>query len=285
MFSKRVVYAGAFSLFAAALAACGGGGGGGSTPPTSGGGTNPSPTSSPTTTPTANASGTVVDYTSNTPLSGVPIAIASWAPGALPSPVATTDSSGKFSFTTAPGTYMLVVGSDSPTDTRSTLHENVALSSGSNTLKSATPQPEPDVTPLPSQGAGALRLMTLTSTQQDCVSGANKGRANLSLPLLVPDEYLEEDAIADTAEELAQNTDTPSPLFGYAQPNGSVSGMTTEANFNPCDTWTGPGYSYVSGSPPYASATSATNIWYGASIVSTQSGGTLGSQLWSNDPR
>lgn len=279
MFPRRVAYASAFVLFTAALAACGGGGAGGITPPSGGASETPSPI------PTANASGTVVDYASNAPLSGVPIAIANWTPGALPSPVATTDSNGKFAFNAAVGTYLLVVGSNSPTDTRATLHEKIVLSSGSNTLAASMPQPEPDVTPLPSQIAGALRLMALSSTQQDCLTGANQGRANLSLPLLVPDEYLEEDAIADTTEELAQNTDTPSPLFSYAQPYGTVSGMTTEANFNPCDTWTGPGYSYVSGSPPYGSATSTTNTWYGAGIVPTQSGGTFGSQSWSNDPR
>jgi hypothetical protein len=180
---------------------------------------------------------------------------------------------------------MLVIGTNSATDTRATLHEKIVLNPGNNVLTAATPAPEPDVTPLPSQVAGALRLMTLSSVQADCLSGANAGRAQDSLLLLIPDEYLQEDAIADAAEEIAQNTDTPTPLFAYSQPFGAVSGMTTEANFSPCDTWTGPSYSYVRGSPPYAFATNASNIWYGATLVNAQSAGTYGSQLWMNDPR
>lgn len=201
--------------------------------------------------------------------------------------MATTDAKGNFAFSEVPGTYMLIVGSNSASDMRATLHEKIVLIAGSNALGAATPQPAPDVTPLPSQSAGALRLMALSSVQQNCLTGANQGRTQDALPLLVPDEYLEEDAVSDAVEQVAQTTDTPSPLFGYSQPFGTVNGITTEVNFSTCSSWTGPAYSYVSGNPPYGSATNALDIWYGANFVPNpaQQYGTFGAQLWNTDPR
>jgi hypothetical protein len=281
---QKQILGGSVLVLIATLAACGGGGS--ATPPA----TNP-PTSTPsgaaTATPTpiasANASGSVVDYAADTALAGVQISIAGASPGASPTPVATTAANGTFTFATKPGPYLLYVGSNSPTDTRATLHQMVTLTSGANTLTGATPIPEANVTPVASQTAGALRLMALSSVQQDCLTGANTGRSGMSLSLLVPDEYLEEDAIADNAEEDAQATDTPTPLFGYSQPYGTVSGQTTSSGFDPCDLWTN-GYSYTSGNPPYSSATSASNIWYGA-IVDETNNPHYGVQMWAADPR
>ena len=273
----------------AIMAACGGGGGT-TTPPTNppSGGATSTPTSSPTPIASANASGSVVDYAANSALAGVQISIAGASPGASPTPVATTAANGTFTFATKPGSYLLYVGSNSPTDTRATLHQMVTLTSGANTLTGATPVPEPDVTPVASQTAGALRLMALSSVQQDCLSGANAGRTSASLGLLVPDEYLEEDAVAWNAEESTQQTDTPTPMWGSgSQPYGQFSGMTTSLNFNPCDSWTGTNYSYVSGNPPYPFATNPANLWFGADLALTPGNtyGTEGAQLWMNDPR
>jgi hypothetical protein len=198
-------------------------------------------------------------------------------------PEATTNASGQFSFTTTPGKYLLIVGPNSSTATTATLHETVTLASGPNILTAQTPQPEPDVTPQASQIAGALRLMALNSVQQDCLTGMNTGRAGASLTALVPDEYLEEDVLAINAEEDAQATDTPTPLFGGYVLYGQFSDMATSAGFNPCDTWTD-GYSFTSGNPPYQAATNASNIWYGG-VVDETNYPYYGSQLWATDPR
>jgi hypothetical protein len=286
---KAILTLSSLTAAAALLVACGGSGGGGGgsvNPPT------PIPTAtstaktSPTPSPTpsafaATASGTVVDYAADTPLSGVQVGLAPYTVGATPVPEATTNASGQFSFTTVPGTYLLVIGSNSPSATTATLHETVTLTAGTNVLTGATPQPLPDVTPVPSQTAGALRLMALNSVQQDCLSGMNAGRSAHSLPELVPDEYLEEDAIVWNDEEVAQATDTPSPLWGQniVGPYGSYNYVDTEIGFSPCDSWTNT-YSFTSGNPPYPSAINSANIWYGANVDAG-----YGAQLWMTDPR
>jgi hypothetical protein len=150
------------------------------------------------------------------------------------------------------------------------------------------PSPEPDVTLSPAQASGAYRLETLSTSQSSCLSGANTGRTADSLPVIVPDESLLELADATVDEEIQQNTDTPSPLFGAGE-TGFVSsftvGGTTSANFNPCSQWTGTSYSYVSGNPPYGYATNSADIYYGADLLPAMTSGTYGTQLWGQDPR
>jgi hypothetical protein len=262
----------------AILAGCGGGGGGGTSLP-SGGGTLPTmtPTSMPTSGP-ASVAGTVIDEQSSSALAGVQVALSPWVTGATPSPVATTNASGQFSFTTTAGSYMVTIGSNSPTDTRATLHFGVVLAAGSNTLTLPTPSAYAGVTYTSAQTNGSLRLMALSATQQDCLTGANAGRSANSLPLLVPDEFLEENAIAVNAQEDAQATDQPTPLFGYTQPFGSISGLATSFGFDPCDLWTD-GYSYTSGNPPYTAATTSSNVWYGADVDETNAPH-YGAQMW-----
>jgi hypothetical protein len=113
-------------LFAATLAACGGGGGSPTSPATA----QPS-TSAPPPSQTINASGTVVDDKTGSPLSGVRVVLMPWAPCGptpspasitpendgcptpLPSPQATTNAQGQFTLNGAPnGHYLLVIGSD-----------------------------------------------------------------------------------------------------------------------------------------------------------------------------
>jgi hypothetical protein len=276
-------------LASASLAACSGGG---SSPGPSSTSTitpvmsaTPTPTPSPSPTiQAATASGTVVDFDSNTGLAGVTVAIASYSSTAAPVAVATTGPSGTFTFTAAPGSYLIEIGSNSATDTRATYHNKVTLAAGSNAITQGVPLPEPDYTQSPAQQSGNFRLAQLSSNEQDCVSGANQGRSANSLVVLVPDEGLTEDARAILQNEIAQNTDTPSgytannPGFGFAQvPNG-----TSSSGFSSCDAWTGPSYSYVNGNPPYPYATNSSEIWYGASFGGP---GNYGAQGWLTDPR
>ncbi len=197
--------------FVAVLAGCGGGGGG-STP--GGGPVSTTPIATPTPVISANVTGTVVDEAANTPLAGVQVSLSGWTQSATPSPIATTNASGQFSFSVAPGSYLVTIGSDSPTDRRATLHFGIVLAAGSNTLTLPTPSAYADVTYTSAQTNGGLRLMALSATQQDCLTGANAGRTTNSLPLLVPDEFLEENAVAWNQEEDAEASDTPAPLWG-----------------------------------------------------------------------
>ncbi|NNM93690.1 MAG: hypothetical protein HKL92_10145, partial [Candidatus Eremiobacteraeota bacterium] len=142
----------------ALLVACGGGGG---PSPVPGGGSTPTPVSSPGITPspvppTTNASGVVVNDADGQPLAGVRVVLMPWAPcGAtpapasitpendgcptpLPSPQATTNPTGQFVLNGAPnGHYLLVIGTDSTNTTdpvQATVHDNVTLSGGNQTL-------------------------------------------------------------------------------------------------------------------------------------------------------
>jgi hypothetical protein len=276
-------------LASASLAACSGGGSspGPSSPSTSTpvvtSTASPAPTPSPSPTiQAATASGTVVDFDSNMGLAGVTVAIASYSSTAAPVAVATTGPSGTFTFTAAPGSYLIEIGSNSATDTRATYHNKVTLAAGSNAITQIIPSPEPDVTLAPSQTSGNVRLAQLSSVEQGCVSGANSGRTNDGLSIFIIDEALEEDSRAFLAQEIAQSTDTPS---GYSSSVYGVIGgygNTSSSGFSPCNSWTGPSYSYVSGNPPYPYATFAGNIWYG---VSYGGSGNYGSQEWAGDPR
>lgn len=101
----------------------------------------------------------------------------------------------------------------------------------------------------------------------------------------MPDEYLTEQAIAETAIENAQDTDAPTNgLDGrYSSALGeyeTVWQSTTSVNFASCSAWTGPSYSYVSGNPPYPYATSASYLWYGADFEKTTGSYNYGSQMW-----
>ena len=238
------------------------------------------------------ASGRVVDYERNAPLADIPISIAPYVRRAASVVKTKTDRSGYFSFTAEPGQYLLTVGSGSSLGTRATLHQAIALVRGMNNLKGMTPVSEPDVIPTLSQNRGALRLMALSPIALDCIKGANQGRLRFGLGLLVPDEYLEEDAIAVNTEQTAQNTDLPVPLFGFTQPYGVVSGLATSAMFEQCAAWTGLSYSYKPEYPPYRFSTDPGVIWFGASFVPStfpkpQPVGkpAYGVQMWMNDPR
>ncbi len=208
---KRILGAIAFSLVAT-LAACGGGGGGtGGPPPT----ITPTATACPsgytgtapncvTPASTTTATGMLVDDPSGSPLAGVPVKLEPWTAGAtpLPSPQATTAANGAFSIgPVANGHYLLVIGSDSSTDTtRPTIHDNVTLTGGTQALAApnltVTPYgPIPTVTPPAVETSGDYRLDTLSATDEvPCLTAFNQQRASLNLPPVVADEWLTENA-------------------------------------------------------------------------------------------
>jgi hypothetical protein len=250
------------------------------------------------------ATGTVYDFESDKPLGGVAVLIASWKKNAPLHLVTVTSSDGTFRFSIGPGTYLLQLGSSRPPYNYALLHEQVTLHAGSNVIRGLKPTKEPQVHQRPAQHAGELRLMKLDPVQLACLNAAQQGRREKHLPLLEPDEYLDENAIADNDEKGAQNTAEPKPLFGYTQPLGNVWGLTTDpggqVGTDPvkteelnCTYWTGPDYSYIRGNPPYPWAASTNAIWYGADYEArAQNGGkgswrnyTYGSQMWDDDPR
>lgn len=297
------------------LVACGGGGGGGSASiPGTPGGANPTPTptsivttqptssitpaqtATPTTTATptsspatATVSGTVVDFATNTALTGVNVWTATTNGG--PYTMATTTSAtGAFSFTWSPGQVLyLQIGSGNTSGTQTTLHAKYAIS-GTTTLVVPTPQPVPNYTANAAQLSGHFRLMTLNATQTECLTAANQGRTNLSIPLLMPDEYLEELAIVNVANEVASNSDTPpgnvSNPGAYANAldmgASNYAWSTAAAGSGTCSSYTGPGYSYVNGTPPYPYASSSSYLWYGSTESPNSSGSSnnMADQYW-----
>jgi len=246
----------------------------------------PTPAPSGTAPPAASASGTVVDNASNAPLAGIVVSVASWAPFSTPAPltqVATTNGAGQFTFNAVAGTYILVIGSNSPTDTRATLNTGIALNGGANPLTLPTPAALPNVTYTAAQLSGNFRLTLLTASQADCLSGANAGRASLMLSALVPDEFLEEDVEATLMEMVAQSTFQPNPLFATSsQPFGAPNTMVDAATgFSVCHNYSN-GFSFGSPqNPPYAYATNGNNAWYGGD-VNVAASPYYGSQAWSN---
>lgn len=235
-------------VFAAALAACGGGGGGGNPPANT-----PTPMNTPTlvptmgSSPTTNASGTVVDDSSGSPLSGVAVKLMPWSPCAatpspstsitpendgcptpLPSPQATTNASGQFTLGNVPnGHYLLVIGTDAvatvppgyttppgncggpcPTPTpvpgtavQATVHDNVTLTGGNQTLVAPTlPAVPAGYTPPAWETNGDYRLATLNAqTEMPCLIAWQYERAQNGLAGSSVDEWLLENARAENA--------------------------------------------------------------------------------------
>jgi hypothetical protein len=253
---------------AALLAACGGGGGG-ATPPTSG----PPPTQTPTATPsTTTASGKVVDRATSTALAGVSVAIEPWTYPSTPIPEATTASDGTFSFTAPNGHYLLIVGSDSASDTRATVHDSITLKGGPQVLAAPTAFPEPSVTPPASETSGAYRLMTLdTQWQTPCLSATNTQRANLGLAALVPDEWLEENAEEIHQAQLSLDLVGLGSGAIVSAHNTNGSGQADCAAFVATD--------YVAGMPTWSTdqvAMSPYTVWFGGAFSDYQSSPPVG---------
>ena len=272
------------ALIATALTACGGGGGGSG------------PVTTPHTLPpvaSASASGRVVDTADGTPLAGIAVGLAPFTAGASPIVTAATGADGSFALAAPAGRYLLVIGSDSPSDARATFHLPVTLAAGSNALAAPVPQPFPGVQYSSAQLSGAFRLAALSGDETSCVGGANAGRTGLGLRALIPDELLLEDARAVRQEEADQSTDTPTPLFANPPDAqyvfaGMSAPMHTEQDFPTCGNWTGPAYSYLPNKPPYAQASNPAEIWFGAAFATAPAGdphASYGAELWQTDPR
>jgi len=212
------------TMAAALLAGCGGGS---SVPPPMGTPPTGTPPTGPITPTMATAQGHVVDEAANTPLAGVPIAIASPGSNAFTAE-GSSASDGSFSFTASPGTYIIAVGSNSASSAAvATAHDQITLVAGSNAIGEHTAKPVPQVTPTVAQTSGNFRLATLSAAEQDCLAGMNTGRAAHGLSLLVADEETLEVARALVAEEIAQQTDTPTPMFGATNPFLNPTGIRT----------------------------------------------------------
>lgn len=170
-------------VLAAVLGACGGGGGGSAAPPGTGGGEQH-----------VSATGVLVDHESGVPLSGESVGLAPWTAGAPAVPQGVTASDGTFTVSAgAPGEYLLVIGSDSPSDTtRPTIHDAIELTSSAQTLIAPTMPPVPDETPNPVEQSGHFRLTTLTPAEAACLSYENEVRSSHSYAPVVSDEWLTE---------------------------------------------------------------------------------------------
>jgi hypothetical protein len=198
------------AIAALAVAGCGGGGGtsgGTSVVPTGGGGSSVTPTPTATTSPTPTAtptiapqsiSGTAVEFTSGAALAGFTVTIGQtpapstclnsesntvMACGSVASPAATatTSSSGAFTLSAVPGTYMLTIGKDS---TFATLHRTITVAATGLAL-------------------GSVKISALTADEQAWVADLNSQRATVSVPVsfanLQVDEYAQELARAEAA--------------------------------------------------------------------------------------
>ena len=191
-------------VLCALLTACGGGGGGGGTTPATA-----TPIQTPTTPPTStNASGQVVDDASGSALAGVNVSLEPWTAGAtpLPAPVATTDSNGNFTLTNAPnGHYLLIIGSNSATDTtRATVHDNVTLQGGNQTLSAPTLPTVHAYTPPAWETNGKYRLAQPDATTEvPCFTRFNSDRAGVTQPAVPLDEWSLENSRANVADQLS----------------------------------------------------------------------------------
>src|SRR6185437_12937123 len=96
----------------------------------------------------------------------------------------TTDASGQFTISAKNGTYLLVIGSDSTSDTtRPTIHDKIILN-GQTTLVAPTMPPFPGVTPPRVETSGNYRLANIDQALElPCIQEWNAQRTAHSLPL------------------------------------------------------------------------------------------------------
>jgi hypothetical protein len=138
------------------------------------------------------------------------------------------------------------------------------------------------VTLSPAQTSGNFRLALLSTIEQSCMTGINSGRAAASLGSLVPDENGFEFERAFIAEQTAQNTDTPTPLFGvgYFYNVIGYQGAAAGSGFTSCPEYTNT-YTFNPASVPYGDATNPSALWYAADW----NGASYTGQIFLGDPR
>ena len=286
----------------ALLVACGSGGSGSSGTPLP----STSPTAAPAAPSTTNASGVVVNDANGSPLAGVPVKLMPWAPCGtppptaqitpendgcptpLPSPQATTNPQGQFVLNGAPnGHYLLVVGTDSTSATdpvQATVHDNVTLGGGNQTLLAPTLPPVPTITPQPWETNGEYRLATLDPTSETpCfVDWQNERTAN-NLPAGSIDEWLLENIQALNAYERSPGA-VPGPWPGNSYGdittgNGGGIGGTS------CEGFLG-GYFAATNGGQYT--LDPQTEWFGGQYIPYVPGSTVSAIMggeWPIDPR
>lgn len=219
--------------------------------------------------------GKVVDDASGSPLGGVTVGLAPWVADATPMPEGTTAPDGTFAFTAQPGHYLLVIGSNSPTDTtRATVHDNVTLVAGTNALRAPTPPPIPNVTPLPSEVSGNYRLVTIDATNETpCITAYNQIRASKGLASVVVDEWLMENARANNqsfqSPFFQPGVTAPGNPFGYLTTgNGAFRGYITRTGESFCQANLIDG-AFSANGPQWSQ--SQHNLWVGAVTIDVPS--------------
>ena len=242
---------------AIALCACGGGGGGGGTSGGGGGGLPPAPTPTPAFT---TASGKVVSDTNGAALGGVKVALRPWSvctaptpstvscPTPLPAPQATTAPDGTFTLANAPnGHYMLIIGNDVPGDaTTTTVHDQITLNGGAQTLTAPILPPVPTVTPPAWETSGSYRIGAVDpATEAPCFNEFNLKRQANALPQVVADEWLTEN-IRDYTRYVVSGTFVVPPWAGNM--NGGLADLVaTIAGGSSCAQMVDP--TFAAGSP------------------------------------
>ena len=281
-------------IMGAGLTACGGGGGGsgsGGPPPTitpqatacPSGYTGTAPNCVPAAS-TTTATGMVVDDGTGQPLAGVPIKLEPWAPCGptpaptsitpendgcptpLPSPQATTAANGTFTLGNAPnGHYLLVIGADSTASTgtvQATVHDNVTLTGGAQTLLAPTLKAIPTVTPPAWETNGDYRIATLNATTElPCFQAWQSERATNGLAIGTNDEWLVENA---RSIQLARGVTGGLPVTPVFTTNTLTSGYTDVSGGTDCADWVDPTL-FSGGNSSYA--IDPRTEWFGGQYV------------------
>lgn len=312
-------YLAAGFLLCASLAACGGGGGGGTTPTTTSTPTSiPTATSPPLTTNAtgtvvndANGSplaGVRVVLMPWAPCGATPAPTSitpenDGCPTPLPSPQARTNSSGQFTLNGVPnGHYMLVVGAETvttpppgyapptcttgcatptpaPFTVAATVHDNVTLTGGNQTLKAPTLPSQQSGYPAPTwETNGDYRVASLdASTEMPCYVAWNYDRAQHSLAGSTADEWTLENIRAVNGWE--QSPTRSGQGAGISTYGSGIGGGTS------CDLWMQ--NLVFAGQAPYA--LNPMTMYFGARYAFyTPSGLSLqavGNAEWLVDPR
>jgi hypothetical protein len=281
-------------VISAALAACGGGGSTGGTVPPAMNVTTPTPVSTTTNASgtvvddgTGNPlPGVAVKLMPWAPCGPTPQPATSitpendGCPTPLPSPQATTASNGTFTLNGVPnGHYLLVIGADTvstppagyaplacttncgtptpaPFTVQATVHDNVTLTGGNQTLVAPTlPTVPSGYTPPMWETNGDYRLATLNaSTEMPCYIAWQYLRAQNGLAYGVADEWLTENVRADIAYVSSVGSGSVSLLTtGNASVSGGTSCPTSLVN------------NAVFSQAPYS--TDARTLWFGAEYV------------------
>jgi len=232
----------------------------------------PVPTPSPiASAQAASAHGKLVDSDTNLPIGGENVGIAPFFRGASLNRVAVTAIDGSFSFTTAPGKYLLVIGMNSTNLGMTTFHGPVSLNTGDNPLAQGVPIPNPQKTNSPAQASGAYRLISLGTTEQECLNAVNDGRLNSALPFLIPDESAYEEARSYSDSQVKQATASPmfSPNPAFADLFGYYSSFVGSGYAN-CTAYAET-YSFGIGNPPNSAVINPRVVWYAGEYATTAS--------------